>query len=146
MQEIDGQPAAIVYNGWTKGTISKSLSGGNVLSDTTLYPLGRQVGKMGELPYHRLAHPDSVTDDGGLTLFADVKVGDELVLMSGTRSSLVSRAGRVARSALSAGRLSPEEISGALMIYCAGCMLTVQNEMDEVVQEVNSALGRESLS
>lgn len=139
--EIDGKPAAVVYNSWTDGSIAPKLAGGNVLSDTTLYPLGRQVGHVGKLAYHRLAHPDSVTDEGGLTLFADVEVGDELILMSGTRSSLVSRAGRVAGAALAAGRLAPEDISGALVIYCAGCMLTVQDEMEDVVSVLNTALG-----
>lgn len=141
LQEIDGQPAAIVYNDWTQGAITGHLQGGNVLSDTSLFPLGRQVGQVGELPYHRLAHPDSVTEDGGLTLFADVQVGEELVLMHGTKGSLVSRAGRVAHSALAIGGLTANEIAGALMIYCAGCMLTIQDEMDQVVDEVNAALG-----
>jgi hypothetical protein len=142
LQEIDGQPAAIVYNVWTNGSIAAKLAGGNVLSDTTLFPIGRQVGTLGDvLPLFRLAHPDSVTEEGGLTLFADIEEGEDLVLMSGTRSSLVTRAGRVAQSALSAGQLTSDDIAGALVIYCAGCMLTVQDEMNGVVGELAAALG-----
>ena len=141
LYEIDGRPAAKVYDEWTGGTISDFLTGGNVLAATTLYPLGRQVGQVGQVPYHRLSHPDSVTADGALTLFSDIEKGEELILMSGTRRSLISRAGRVASAALGAGRLTADQISGALVIYCAGCMLTVQDKMEEVAAEVGEALG-----
>jgi len=141
LYEIDGQPAANVYNDWTGGIIEDYLDGGNVLAATTLFPIGRQVGQVGQMPYHRLSHPDSVTPEGALTLFSDIEEGEELILMSGTRSSLISRAGRVASAALGAGRLTTDRISGALVIYCAGCMLTVQDEMEEVATEIRKALG-----
>jgi len=141
LYEIDGRPAALVYNEWTGGVITDYLDGGNVLSATTLYPLGRVVGTVGEMPYHRLSHPDTVTSDGALTLFANIEKGEKIILMAGTRASLVSRAGRVARAALNAGRISADQIAGALVIYCAGCMLTVQDRMDEVAEEVQNALG-----
>ena len=141
LYEIDGKPAASLYNDWTNGTVASALGdGGNVLADTTLFPLGRQVAT-GDATTFRLAHPDTVTQDGALTLFANVEEGEELVLMSGTKESLVERAGRVAQSALWAGRLSADQISGALVIYCAGCMLTVQDRMTAVVDEIKSALG-----
>jgi hypothetical protein len=141
LYEIDGRSAAQVYNEWTGGVISDNLEGGNVLAATSLYPLGRQVGQVGQVPYHRLSHPDSVTADGALTLFSNIEEGEELILMNGTRKSLISRAGRVARAALGAGQLTSDQISGALVIYCAGCMLTVQDKMEEVAAEVGEALG-----
>ncbi|MBC8253935.1 MAG: FIST C-terminal domain-containing protein [Ardenticatenia bacterium] len=139
--EIDGRPAAEVYNEWTGGAINDFLSGGNVLSSTTLYPIGRFVGAVGDGPYYRLSHPDAVTPEGGLTLFTNVETGEEIVLMAGTRGSLVTRAGRVAKSALDAGRITADQISGALFVYCAGCLLTVQDKMDEVATGVRDALG-----
>jgi hypothetical protein len=141
LYEIDHRPAAEVYNEWTGGVISDHLNGGNVLSLTTLNPLARVVGKIGNLPYHRLAHPDAVTPDSALTLFADIATGEKITLMAGTRSSLVTRAGRVAQEALENGRISADKISGALIIYCAGCMLTVQDQMDAVATELRNALG-----
>ena len=42
---------------------------------------------------------------------------------------------------MGAGRLTADQVSGALVIYCAGCMLTVQDEMEEVAAEVREALG-----
>jgi hypothetical protein len=142
LYEIDGEPAAAVYNRWTDGSIADALDrGGNVLASTTLHPIGRVVGELGGVPYFRLSHPDGVSPDGALTLFSDIGEGDELVLMEGSVDSLVSRAGRVAEAALSAGELRPDEISGALVVYCAGCMLTARSEMDRVVDGLNVALG-----
>jgi hypothetical protein len=140
--EIDGRPAARVYDEWTGGAITEALDqGGNILARTTLHPLGRKVGAMGGVPYFRLAHPDSVTQKGGLTLFADVQEGDELVLMQGSMESLVSRAGRVAAEALERAGLPAGEITGALVVFCAGCMLTVKDRMPEVVRGLDAALG-----
>ena len=34
-----------------------------------------------------------------------------------------------------------EDAAGALVIYCAGCMLAVQDRMDDVVAEARDALG-----
>ena len=141
LYEINDCSAAQVYNKWTNGSINEFLDGGNVLSSTTLYPLGRFVGEVGNMPYHRLSHPDSVTPEGALTLFSNINVGEQITLMHGTRRSLVRRAGRVARAALGAGHITADQISGALIIYCAGCMLTVQDEMEQVAAEIRMALG-----
>lgn len=140
--EIDGRPAAVVYNEWTGGAVAAALpAGGNVLGDTTLFPIGRRVGEAGGAIYYRLAHPAAVTEGGGLALFADIAAGDELMLMSGTSEALRSRAGRVAADALAVGHLQPGDIAGALVIFCAGCMLTVRDHLDEVVAGLRDALG-----
>lgn len=138
--EIDHQPAARVYNDWTNGAVTPFMAGGNVLAATSLFPLGRRVEQPNRRTAFRLAHPETVTPDGALTLFADVSDGEELLLMAGTRASLTSRAGRVAQAALDAGRLRPDGVAGALVVYCAGCMLTVQEEMGRVVDSVGAVL------
>jgi hypothetical protein len=142
LHELDGRPAAEVYNEWTEGTVAAALpGGGNVLGSTTLFPLGRAVGEVGGEPYYRLSHPDAVTPERGLSLFTDINVGERVVLMQGTRTSLVARAGRVARVALADSHLEPEQIAGALVVYCAGCMLTVRDDLDKVAAELRGALG-----
>ncbi len=143
IEEIDHRPAAEVYNEWTGGIIEKALGKqSQVLHNTTLFPLGRVVGEIGGVPYFSLSHPDRVTGNAGLSLFTDISVGDEVILMQGTFETLISRAGRVAQSALQAGRFSPEDISGALIVYCAGCMLTVHDRIDEVVNSLNQAMDK----
>ena len=139
--EIDGRPAAQVYNEWSGGKYSDVVSsGGNVLARTTLHPLAREVGKVGGVPYYQLSHPDAVTEQGALSLFTDIAEGDDIVFMEGTEDSLVSRAGRVAAAALDTYDANVDDIAGALVVYCAGCMLTVQARMDEVVAGLREAL------
>ncbi len=138
---IDNRPAAEVYNEWTNGAIKNSLSGGNVLGDTTLHPLGRLVMQIGDVTFYRLSHPEAVTPEGGLRLFTDIEAGEEIVLMTGSHSSLVVRAGVVAKSALRNGAVSPDQVAGGLVIFCAGCMLTVQDEMKDVVANIRDELG-----
>ena len=144
LYEIDGRPAAEVYDDWTGGVLQDAFATGeqNVLPLTTLYPLGRVVGNVGGTAYHQLSHPDHITPERGLSLFSNVEEGDEFWLMKGTRHSLVERAGRVARAAMQTGDIKPDDVAGGLVIYCAGCMLTVQDQMDNVVEHLNDTLER----
>ncbi|HTN88287.1 MAG TPA: FIST C-terminal domain-containing protein, partial [Sorangium sp.] len=66
--------------------------------------------------------------------------GDELVLMSGSRESLIGRV----RSVVDAARESAPpsfRAQGALVIFCAGCMLAVRDEIDRVAQGIVASLG-----
>ncbi|TGD61314.1 hypothetical protein EYC08_18855 [Tabrizicola sp. WMC-M-20] len=137
--EIDGQPAATVYHGWTGGAVPVADdTPQSILAAATLWPLGRVTREIAGVPFHLLAHPAVANPDGSIDLFADITKGDRLWQMRGSADSLTSRAGRVARQACddSAG-----DIAGALVVYCGGCMLAVQDRMDEVQQGINAALG-----
>lgn len=143
LREIDHRPAMDVYREWTGGAVSLPDGAEGtvaILSDSTLFPLGREIAHVGEVPYYLLAHPAGARANGEIDLFASVSEGEVLTQMSGTIDGLTKRAGRVADLALSAGRLSPDQVKGALMIYCGGCMLTVQSQLDSVVEGVNVAL------
>lgn len=141
LREINEKPAAVVYNEWGDGLISDKLkNGGNILSLTTLHPLGRVAGYVGDVPYYVLSHPDAVKPDGSMTLFSNIAPGDEVVFMRGTTESLISRAGRVAASALDTYSFPPEDVAGALVAYCAGCMLTVKDQLADVVASFKGAL------
>ncbi len=141
LHEIDGQPAAAVYNHWSDGAITHALAGGNVLASTTLTPLGRHVGEAGGVPYYRLAHPATVRPDGSIEMFADIAVGDTLVLMRGEPEALITRAGRVAADACTLAGVQPDAVAGALVIFCAGCMLAVREHLDQVVHGLREQLG-----
>ncbi len=139
--EIDERPAAEVYNEWTDGLIKNAIeNGGNILGISTLTPLGRIAGEIGGVPYFQLSHPDSVTNKGEITLFSNIKVGERVFLMTGTVESLVSRAGRVIGSTLETHSLSADKVAGAIIIYCAGCMLTVDERINEAVDDMREAL------
>lgn len=121
VEAIDGRPAAAVYNEWTHGVIEPQLRGGGVLAATTLWPLGRVVDKVGAVPRYVLSHPHEVLPSGGLALFTDVRVGDELVLMFGTQSALLERTNQVANRALASGH-PDEPLRGGILVYCGGCV------------------------
>lgn len=142
--ELDDKPAAEVYNHWLEGRISTELfHGGNILMKSSLNPLGRVVGTTRSVPYFQLSHPDRVVSDKSMTIFTDIQVGDEIYLMKGSIESLVSRAQRVVHSALRSKDLDPSQIEGALIVYCAGCMLTVKDQMPQVVESFREGLGPE---
>ncbi|MEM1344947.1 MAG: FIST N-terminal domain-containing protein [Pseudomonadota bacterium] len=143
IHEIDGEAATAVYARWTGGRIAPNICHGpaNVLAESTFHPLGRPLGAVAEVPFHLLAHPAVARPDGGLELFADVAVGERLQAMTGSVESLTARAGRVAALALRQGGLAPEDIAGALVVYCGGCMLGVRAQMDAVAADVDNALG-----
>ncbi len=142
LRAIDGEAAALVYDRWSGGVVGPPGAVPRVvLSESTFHPLGRPLGTVAGIPYHLLAHPAVVRPDGALELFADVAPGERLVMMTGDPDSLVGRAGRVARGALASGRLGVEDVAGALVVYCGGCMMAVEERMDEVVAGVDAALG-----
>ena len=139
LQQIDGRPAAWVYGEWTAGAMKPAdTETRSILADSTLWPLGRVTHHVAEVPFHLLVHPAASHPDGSLDLFADVEVGDRLWQMQGSAESLVSRAGRVAAQARAE---IGGDVSGALVVYCAGCMLAVRDRIDEVRAGITSALG-----
>jgi hypothetical protein len=137
--EIDGQPAAEVYHRWTGGAIPMAeVKPVSVLAAATLWPLGRVTRRIAGVPFHLLAHPAMSNPDGSLDMFADAAEGDQLWQMRGSADSLVSRAGRIARQAHDdIGGV----VAGALVVYCGGCMLAVQDRMAEVQAGIAEALG-----
>jgi hypothetical protein len=135
---IDGERAATVYNRWTNGVIEPYLAGGNVLSATTLHPLGRVVDRLGSVPRFLLSHPHEVTPEGGLSFFTEMSVGDELTLMLGSTGALVDRTDQVATRALGA-ELAP--VAGAILVYCGGCVLAIGDMATKVGTRFASRLG-----
>lgn len=142
LREIDGRPAALVYDEWTGGAVTPALTkGGNVLEATNWYPLARFDHDLGKVPLYLLSHPERVLSDGSMTLFTDIEDNDKITLMTGNRKSLVNRAARVVESVLSNNDCRPEHITGALIVFCAGSMLAVQDDVDEVQSKIESVLG-----
>ncbi len=139
---IAGRPAAQVYNEWTDGLVTGALDGGTIMPITSLSPLGRVAGKVGRMAYYKLSHPHEVLPGGALSLFTEVEVGEQLVLMSGSTRSLLTRAARVTDAALEFERVQRDDILGGLVVYCAGCMLTVRPQMSKVVEGLNKSFNR----
>lgn len=133
IKTLDHQPAADVYNRWATGAICEKIAGGNVLSETTLHPIGRKISADCFL----LSHPESVSNDGGLGLFSEIQAGEEIYSMSGSTESLISRAASVIDHAVN-NLSEPQDCQGVLLVYCAGCMLAVQENFDAVMEGINA--------
>lgn len=139
--EINHRPAAEVYNEWTGGVITDYLDGGNILAASTLHPLGRAFMWTRGSTAYQLTHPDAVLENRALSLFTKADRGEEIVLMESSREHLVNRVDRVTSRALAGMSAPDKQIAGALVVYCAGCMLAVQDDMDEVARKFCEALG-----
>ncbi len=137
--EIDHRPAQDVYAEWTHGAIAanEGAQDTNILSDATLWPLGRETSEVQGVSQFLLAHPAMAHPDGSISLFANLEPGERITQMSGTASALADRAGRVAKQARPRRN---NEIVGALMVYCGGCMLSIQDRLDTVVTGTRTAL------
>jgi len=140
--EIDGRPAVIVYNEWTGGIISDYLDkGGVILGATTLNPVGRVISEVLGIKQYLLSHPHQVLPkEKALSFFTEFKEGDEIVLMKGYKSSLVDRVRQVIERALGIdkGRV---KLSGAIFVYCGGCVGAILDDIDKVVEEYRINMG-----
>ena len=138
---IDGKPASEVYNQWSGGRFSKWVAeGGNILAESALAPLGYKVDDIGGVDHFTLTHPANMDTDGSLRMFAEIATGTKLVLMESEREQLVDRAEHVAASARQACLNPNSPVLGGVVVYCAGCMLTVDEMLPQVVQKINHAL------
>jgi hypothetical protein len=145
LHEIDGRPAAVVYNEWTGGAIANIVDGGGKIVQQTsaLHPLGRRAGTSGGAVEYVISFLDTVLPDGTLTLFTEAREGETVWAMRGTDDSLLGRAGRVARASLDAlsQEGSRERLAGALVVFCAASAVYVRDRMSEVVASLDVALG-----
>jgi hypothetical protein len=137
--EIDGQPAASVYNSWTGGIISRELeTGGNVLQKTDLFPLARSLDNSRGMPRRLLSHPHQVIQDSKeLTFFAEFSRGDKVTLMTSTREPLVSRVRRAVQRARGTNKSRPR---GGLLVYCGGSLGGMLNQANKIASEFASEL------
>lgn len=142
LQTIDTQPAAVVYNKWLKNQGLAPLQPGNILMQSTFFPLGRIIKHENDLSINLLSHPASLNSDQSLSLFSEVAVGEQLWLMKGDKAQLIARAADVVKIAKQNLSFQYDcQPAGALIVYCAGCMLAVKEHLGEVQQAIKAELG-----
>lgn len=136
---IDERAAADVYCEWVEGTPGKGLERNfSIFSRSALFPLGWQAGQFAGDPIHLLAHPAAAHPDGSLALSAEIGQGEQVWLMRGSRELVKSRAARVA--GCSRQHLAGRDVAGALIVFCAGCMLAARDELDDVLSAISREL------
>lgn len=140
--EIDGRAADIVFNEWLGGKLTEKLGTSDFFIDVTcLHPLGEKIIEEGGISNYRLIYPHHFNPDGSLTVGSDVKEGDELYLLEGSRDMLVERPALTARLARAVEGITEQEVAGALMDYCSGTMLCIREEnRDDIAPKINEAI------
>lgn len=141
IQSIDHQPAAEIYNRWNGGLVGDKLQGGNILVETSMYPLGIDIGKIGDVTHYLIVHPDRILADGALSTFADIEEGSTLFSMRGDKGHLIERAGKVAEAAAGALPGGADSLAGGLVVYCAGCRIAVGEQMEGVSDAITRNFG-----
>lgn len=141
LQRIDHQPAADVYNQWLKQSQLPPLQAGNVLMASTFSPLGRVLNPSADIPLSLMSHPAYLNEDGSLSLFSEIAVGEQVFLMSGDKQQLIDRAAEVVNVAKDTLRSQyNRDVAGAIIVYCAGCMLSVKDQLSDVQAGLKAAL------
>jgi hypothetical protein len=142
--EIDNRPAAEVYNKWTGGiVVAEELeTGGSILSDASYYPLAKII-KNEKKEYTLSIHPLSINaTDHSLEVLANIKEGDEVMLMHGDWELLLNRALTTPTKALESENLSKEDVSFGIYTYCAGSVLAIpEEERPKMPVLVKTAIG-----
>lgn len=138
--EIDRQPAVQVYNHWLQQADLPPMQPGVVMSASTYHPIGRVLSAR-DVPFSLLSLPTSVNQDGSVELLAELQQGDQISLMQGSKEQLVRRGAHVVRVAANNLRLRHDvEPAAGLIVYCAGCMLAVRDQIAEVQQSLSDSL------
>lgn len=142
---IDNKPAAELYNQWSGGLLQSTLgTDANILALSTFHPLGHEVGKIGTIPYYKLSHPSEIFADGSMSFFSSFQENERVVFMAGTKESLKTRIKRVIRLAKeNYSHHGDQKPKGAFIVYCAGCFLAIQDEINEVIDNVYAELPTE---
>jgi len=142
---IDGEKAALVYDRWSAGTFTKLLKekgDSNILGPSTLTPLGLQQGvdTDGD-PMFVVIHPHLIKkEDMSLTTFKDIPLGAELTCLAGTRSGLVTRLSKVAKTLLASAPFRIEDVVGSYQIFCGGVMMCIKDDMHVVAEKLGEVL------
>lgn len=142
--EIDNQPAAQVYNKWTQNSLSGLLGKNcNILKESSLYPLGRVVEKIGKVELFQISHPESITAENSISLFTNISDQERVFLMQGSVDDLISRSAAPITSAMRLMELEADDVEGVLMTFCAGCMMTIGDQVKSAQETIIRSIGKE---
>ncbi|MCD6277411.1 FIST C-terminal domain-containing protein [candidate division WOR-3 bacterium] len=141
--QIDNRPAGEVYNEWCSNAFSQQMkTGASILGPASFTPLAKRFVEKGTVSYITI-HPSKISpEDKSLQVFAEVNTGDTLYLLKGNKSILLSRPASVGMAALYQGGIGPQDLDGGILIYCAGTMLAVKDELgNKGIPPLSTVLG-----
>jgi len=129
--EIDNNSAKSLYKEWVSDHSGIHLTDEHIFNYVAKFPLGIAVGNIGNKPYFKLSHPVRITCDSALEMFAEMKEGEKITLMTGSRNHLINRASRVVQEA-NTNNYNNALMLGAIIIFCAGSMIRLGKDIKQV--------------
>eukprot|EP00966_Prymnesium_polylepis_P224908 5201919-Prymnesium_polylepis.1 len=92
--------------------------------------------------YTRVLHPAFADSSvGAIFSFASVETGDQVQLLRTTKDSLANGVASAARTLLNNSReFSADECIGALMIFCGGLVMTIDEQMPLAAEQLSSTI------
>ncbi len=133
--EIDNDSAKETYKEWVSDHSAIQLTDEHLFAYVSEFPIGIAVGNISDRPYFKLSHPVRVTCDAALEMFADMKVGDQITLMTGTKDHLINRASRVVKEA-NTNNYNDSLLLGGIIVFCAGAMLRLGEDIHKVYEQL----------
>ena len=144
---IDERPAGVVYDEWTSGHFKELWNDPEdsiILGPSSVYPLGQVVSQDWDNEFvYRTLHPHLlVKKDKSVTVFSDVKEGQEICMMTGTTENIQTKISSVATCIMRSTGIPTSELRGALVVFCAGAMMYVGKDgIDIACRKLDEALG-----
>ncbi len=137
--EIDGKPAADVYNGWLGGRVYEALAKGvDPATFCSLYPISRYGED--KTQFIRAWPSEDPKFPGSLRTGSSVATGDKIYLNEGNWNLLLNHFASVPRSAATTLE-QPETMSG-LFIYCGSALACLPpNAREQMSALVNQTMG-----
>lgn len=142
IHEIDGEPAKQIYKEWISDHSSVQISEHYLFHHVTRFPLGRVAGHIHQQPYYKLSHPVRMTRSGSMEMFTAAVEGETVTLMTGSREQLINRASRVVKEA-NTQNYHESQLLGSIIIYCAGSMLRLGEDILEVQRQLKSQMNNQ---
>lgn len=144
------KPIRQVYEKWSRGAIVKDApfkdGVATVLASSSFCPLGEVDGS-----YVRVMHPAFMHEKtGALTTFADAHVGMEVTMLDAAPESLAKLISTSAKGLITdamgasggdASAFEPQEVVGALMIFCGGMVMAIDDAMPMAAEQLAGAVG-----
>ncbi len=133
--EIDHDCAKSLYKEWVSDHSAIQLTDEHLFNYVSEFPLGISVGNISDRPYFKLSHPIRITCDDALEMFAEMKVGEKITLMTGSINQLITRASKVVKEA-NTKNIDDDLILGSIIIFCAGSMLRLGDGIKKVHKQL----------
>ena len=145
--EIDGRPAADVYNEWLGGELTNQLASKekqvSILQQGIIDPLAVVVTGDKGISYYLTVHPIFINlPDKSLTSLAVIEQGKNMSIMRGSPEAHELRAPLVIRMARAVGEIKQDEVAAGLALFCACTHLVLGDDgVSRIIPTMNKAFG-----